>query len=420
MINYLSWLLTFPNSFLDFKSLSRYNPFVKNRKSYLILLLGFLLPTQFGKHFFLSFSYLSGVRIDYLAPTIYVLDLVVVGLYLAYLNDYKRLLKNVWIQAFLLATAVGLFFAFSKEVALYRYIKTIELLVVFASLQQYKKNPLIFLYGLLASTVLQFFIAMSQFVQKASLDGIFYFLGERHLSLSTPGIAKTALDGIEFLRAYGTFSHPNSMAGFYLLLTAFLLFQSKKILPSAVHATFLLLNSLLIILSFSKVAIFGLLLLTIKYFVIHWKDYKNCIPCVISRLMAILIPLGIIASSVGDPLSGQKRVELMQNALNIISLHPFTGVGLGNYVIAQESLYPSFSGLIGQPVHNIFLLLTSEFGVLITSALIVATLSYLKKNKRNYQVTAVFFVLFLTGMFDHYWITLEQNWLLVASLVALL
>jgi len=342
------------------------------------------------------------VRIDYLAPTIYVLDLVVVGLYLAYLNDYKRLLKNVWIQAFLLATAVGLFFAFSKEVALYRYIKTIELLVVFASLQQYKKNPLIFLYGLLASTVLQFFIAMSQFVQKASLDGIFYFLGERHLSLSTPGIAKTALDGIEFLRAYGTFSHPN------------------KILPSAVHATFLLLNSLLIILSFSKVAILGLLLLTIKYFVIHWKDYKNCIPCVISRLLAILIPLGIIVSSVGDPLSGQKRVELMQNALNIISLHPFTGVGLGNYVIAQESLYPSFSGLIGQPVHNIFLLLTSELGVLITIALIVTTLSYLKKNKRNYQVTAVFFVLFLTGMFDHYWITLEQNWLLVASLVALL
>ena len=386
----------------------------------IVFLFGFFLPTQLGKHFFLPFSYLSGVRVDYLAPTIYLLDIIVVGLYIVHLKNYKALLRNVWLQAFLFVMAVGLFFAISKEIALYRYIKVIELLIVFAALKDHKKNPTLFIYGLLSSTVLQFVIAISQFFQKASIDGVFYFLGERRLSLSTPGIAKTSLDGIEFLRAYGTFSHPNSMAGFCLLIYAYLLFQKKNVLPLILNTCFLLLCSVLIVLSFSKVAMLGLLLLTIKYFVAHWEDYKNCLPCVISRIMAVLVPLGIVATSVGDPLSGQKRAELMQNALSIMTSHPLTGVGLGNYVIAQESLPHLFSGLVGQPVHNIFLLLSSEIGILLTGILLFTAIKFLKKNRYNYQITAVFFVFFLTGMFDHYWITLEQNWLLAASIVALL
>ena len=136
--------------------------------------------------------------------------------------------------------------------------------------------------------------------------------------------------------------------------------------------------------------------------------------------MAVLIPLGIIVTSLGDPLSGQKRVELMLNSFSLISANVLTGVGLGNFVIAQEVFPNPFLGLIGQPVHNIFLLVTAEVGLLITTGLLITLIRYVKKNRYNYQITAVFFVLFLTGMFDHYWITLEQNWLLVATVVALL
>mgnify|MGYP001579916711 CR=1 FL=1 len=386
----------------------------------LIFLFGFFLPTQLGKHFFLPFSYLSGVRVDYLAPTFYVLDIIVIGLYIAYLKNYKDLLRNIWIQLFLFATAVGLFFAISKEIALYRYIKIIELLIVFSALRTHKKNPVVFLYGLFLSTVVQFCIAVSQFIQKSSLDGVFYFLGERHLSLSTPGVAKTALDGVEFLRAYGTFSHPNSLAGFYLLIYAYLLFQKKHALPTILNTCFLLLCSALIFLSFSKVAMLGLLLLTIKYFIVNWKEYKNCTICVGSRLLSILIPLGIMASSIGDPLSGQKRIELMLNSFSMIYTNALTGVGLGNYVIAQESFPNLFLGLIGQPVHNVFLLAASEIGLPIVLGLLFVLIKYLKTNRYNYQISAVFFALFLTGMFDHYWVTLEQNWLLVAAVVALL
>jgi len=48
----------------------------------------FLLPTQLGKHWFFSFSYLSGVRSDYLAPTLYLTDVVII--FLAVIN-YKTI-----------------------------------------------------------------------------------------------------------------------------------------------------------------------------------------------------------------------------------------------------------------------------------------------------------------------------------------
>jgi hypothetical protein len=49
-----------------------------------ISLFAFLLPTQLGKHFFLDFSFINGIRIDYLAPTIHVTDilaLLIIALY---------------------------------------------------------------------------------------------------------------------------------------------------------------------------------------------------------------------------------------------------------------------------------------------------------------------------------------------------
>ena len=37
-----------------------------------------LLPTQLGKHFWPGWSLISGIRVDYLAPTIYLVDIIVI------------------------------------------------------------------------------------------------------------------------------------------------------------------------------------------------------------------------------------------------------------------------------------------------------------------------------------------------------
>ncbi len=43
---------------------------------FILFLFFLLLPTQLGKHFFFPVSFIAGVRIDYLAPTLYTTDIL--------------------------------------------------------------------------------------------------------------------------------------------------------------------------------------------------------------------------------------------------------------------------------------------------------------------------------------------------------
>ena len=45
------------------------------RLLFFALILG--IPTQFGRHFWPDFSFVSGVRVDYLSPTLYVTDILI-------------------------------------------------------------------------------------------------------------------------------------------------------------------------------------------------------------------------------------------------------------------------------------------------------------------------------------------------------
>ena len=65
---------------------------IKHKSLILAAIVGafaFLLPSQLGKHYFFSFSYLSGIRVDYLAPTLYMTDIIaiiLIGIFLLQSN----------------------------------------------------------------------------------------------------------------------------------------------------------------------------------------------------------------------------------------------------------------------------------------------------------------------------------------------
>ena len=67
-------------------------------------------------------------------------------------------------------------------------------------------------------------LAIAQFFNHGSINGFFYLLGERFFTAQTPGIANASINGELVLRSYGTFSHPNVLAGFLVLVMSFLLF----------------------------------------------------------------------------------------------------------------------------------------------------------------------------------------------------
>ncbi|MBI4973666.1 hypothetical protein HZC27_03595 [Candidatus Roizmanbacteria bacterium] len=380
-------------------------------------LFSFLLPTQLGKHFFFDFSYLGGVRIDYLAPTLYLTDILT---FLLILLNFKTVFfffrKKIFLW-FLILLFINAIFAWSKPLFFYRLIRIIEVLALFAIFKkQFPRYKNAIIGGFMFFVFVQSILVVTQFITRHSLQGIWYFLGERYFTLSTPGIAKASLQGNEILRAYGTFSHPNSLAGFFLLIYLFFL-TNKSITNALLKYLTLALCSLIIFLSFSKNVILVFLFLNTWYF---FKEKQSCRVCTLAKILSPLFLALVFLSAQTDPLSFQKRITLMIQSLTIISQHILTGVGLGNYLLAQYAFPIKYSYFFLQPVHNIYLLFVTETGIIMGVFIFVLTFLLLKKYRRNMGVLLILLAVLLTGLSDHYWLTLQQNTLLLGVLFGII
>ncbi len=374
------------------------------------------LPTQLGKHFFFDFSYINGIRTDYLAPTFYLIDIF--SLILIALNARKvfAIFKNKKILLLLLVLTATSLFAFSPWLAIYQTLRIIELISLGAIF--YKSNVLSLEKEVFAFAIMGFVelvLGMWQILKKSSIQGFFYFLGERYFSLSTPGIAKISVNGAESLRAYGTFSHPNSMAGFYLLVYFFVLNIGSRKVPVWLKSLSLLICSLLIFISFSKTALIVYLILNLIYVLKSNFGKSICRPCLLAKVAVIMITTLAFLTPRGDSLTLNKRLVLDMNALQIIVQKPVIGTGIGNYLIAQKQFASRFYDFLNQPVHNIPLLFFAENGLVAGSFLILIFLKQIKEMiyKKPYLVA----VIFLTGLLDHYWLSLIQNFLLLSIIV---
>ncbi|OGK18176.1 hypothetical protein A2866_04775 [Candidatus Roizmanbacteria bacterium RIFCSPHIGHO2_01_FULL_39_8] len=383
---------------------------MKQLNKVLILLFLLLLPTQLGKHFFFDFSYVSGVRIDYLSPTIHLTDILALLLILLNFKTVLSFIKKKEVVLILGVLLLGIGFAKLPPVSFYRYIKILEFVSLFAI---FKYKPLRLQTGALAfffGALFEFILVILQFTQKHSLQGLFYLFGERSLSLSLPGIAKASLDGEEILRPYGTFSHPNSLAGFYLVIYLFILTQ-KNIKP-LFRYSLLLLTTLLVFISFSKIAIVTLVVCSSLFI---FRQKINCLLCKFARVFVLVIVSLVFLLIQTDPLTVEKRLTLVKNSLEIIWANPLFGVGLGSYVVAQQTIPIRFLDLM-QPVHNIPLLLISEIGILPFLLIVYLLKESIIRFIKTYPYLT--FALLMTGFFDHYWLTLQQNFLLLAFLFA--
>ena len=397
------------------KKLKKTNQFYFN---FLIFLFIFFLPTQLGKFFFFPFSYISGIRIDYLAYAFYFTDILAILLIVLNIKRILNFLKNKIVFSVFILLMLSVFFSFSIQITFYKLLKILEILSLYTIFKHLKINKKVIISALLSSTLIQVFLSLFHVINRSSIQSFFYYFGERYISTSMPGIAKASLNGVEIMRPYGTFSHPNSMAGFYLLIYSFVLglnFKKNQIIKNVL----LLLFSFLILISFSKSAIFSLLIVNIIYVIISYKK-SICKFCAVTKVFALFLLSLVFFFAKTDPLSIIKRVELIKNSITLIEKYPLTGVGLGNYLIAQNSIILKSSFLIPQPVHNIFLLIFSEVGLFLGTAILYLILKYFYKFRRVYSLAFCLCAILITGSLDHYWITLQQNLLLVAVVFGLI
>jgi len=389
---------------------------MKNLPNILVYLFIFLLPIQLGLHFFPSYAFIDGIRIDYLDPTLYLTDIIAVALII---TNYKNIVlpKTKLSSVLIITLVINVIFSLSPLVTIYKSIKYLEIFLLFLIFSKINLKPKRLLIIFLFSTTIQVVLVLAQFLTKRSLQNVFYFLGERYFSISTPGIAKIVINGVEFLRPYGSFSHPNSLAGFFLAIHVFVLWNNAyKNTPLLKNLT-LAATAILVFMSFSKITI---LLLAVAYVLYGFKNYKTCKICSIGKAVSMIIIAGLFLMFKGDPNTIQKRVLLMSHATQIFINNPLEGIGIGNYVIAESNFPNPFSYVFIEPVHNIFLLYLTEAGLVLTFLTGVMIFPFLKRLWNNEVARNVMMVVVVTGLFDHYWLTLQQNLLLLPVLFGLL
>ncbi len=368
------------------------------------------LPFQLGKHFWPPFSYVWGLPVDYLAPTLYLGDiflLITVFIFLFYSWGVVKFFKKYW---WLLGLIVlNIVFALNPQVAFFGWLKILKVALlawlVFKEKAWVKKSlPKIIAFWLL----LQSFLVLFQFLKQGSIGGWTYYLGERNFSLLTPGIAKIVFNNQIFLRAYGTFSHPNSLAGFVLLSLFLLSFEKKKkILTEITYMAGLI----CLFLSFSRTAwLAGLIVLFLPKAVRQKTDKKIFFALLLGLLTALVF------LTFPNPLAVKERINLAKVSLKVFLAYPFFGVGWDNFLVSLPDFWPfaKEAKIILQPVHNLFLLILSQTGI----GGLLLTFWGLKKiiKKKNFSW---WLIIFLTGLVDHYWLTLNQNLLLLGVVLGL-
>ncbi|MCX6706050.1 MAG: hypothetical protein NTV24_03015, partial [Candidatus Woesebacteria bacterium] len=307
----------------------------------IVFALVFLLPTQLAYHFWPQFSYIHGLRVDYLSPAIYLTDILIV-LLLPYIKKRLYLL----LLPIIIFALVNCVFAQIPIVALLKWIVVFKLVVLglyfySCDLHMLKKT---IVSALSLSLAIIFLIGLLQFIFQKTIGGPLYLLGERSFTSLTPGISLMNFFGKSLMRAYSTFSHPNSFAGF--VVVSFLItlsFKSKRRLFLFVVV------ALSLLLTLSLNAIIGVFLVIILFFVMNnfpkiVEKTKAFLPLALiglSLLFAVassVMPLGITVKE-----SYKERVVLAGKAIEAFSNDTLpvqkSGVSLQRRMTYQRSIH---------------------------------------------------------------------------------
>jgi O-antigen ligase len=415
-------------------------------QKYFFYLLILFLPTQLGRHFWPNFSYIYGLRVDYLSPTLYLTDILIICIFIFWIVDnldkfnsrifskHKPFFALVFFLFLFLS--IGVFLSRNPFVGLYYFLKILEFGFLFFYIKENIKNLKVNVIFLLLSfgIIFESLLAIFQILNHGALGGIFYFFGERSFSSQTSGIANASLNGVLFLRPYATFPHPNVLAGF-LLITMIIVFKglslTKKTFEKIIFISTILIGTTALFLSLSRISI--LLWIVILGFNIftYFKRVDRRKIFILSVIFILSIFFILFSNLLWfrylDLLKGGEAVDFRKDlfiqSFNMLKQNPIFGVGLNNFLVNLPYFEKGSSVVFLQPVHNIFLLVLTETGILgflfflfFLFKTFKRIKDFSKKYLRDFRFQALVAILVI-GLFDHYFLTLQQGQLIFAIIL---
>lgn len=384
------------------------------------LCIGYSKPFAFS---FIGNNIASGANVF----PVYVSDVLFLILGLMFFDVFRQHIKKVSVSWSFLIIFL-LFFIITiiprgNTIFFYYYIREIEALFCFCIFFHVQiKSFIPRVISILG--VLESILGIVQFHLKHSVAGLYDF-GQPHFDQFTYGIAKVVLpNGERYVRAYGTFTHPNSLGAFLLISIAmalYLIFTRNKMFDYI--SLFILIVGMTV--TFSRAGYLGLgIMLVGVYFTLLWK--KIAPQKTISLAVATIILAGLISLiSYHAFLSTRATISDSDTADRIFSDHvgvaitkkyPLFGGGLGSISYLVPSVVPQDTPeWLIVPPHNYLLLVSSETG-LISLAVFLCFLGIIfwqfckgfKKfsgvgDKPEFVILFWLFVsIFVIMQFDHY------------------
>ena len=373
------------------------------------------------------------------------LILIVLGLWFLRITlrkgEFKFSNYDWFLISFLIISAISIKNASNQALGFYQLLKLVE----FSLLYFYVKSNFGSIFNLatsffvfLASGFFQAVLAILQYVRQSDLG--FRFLGETVLNSNLFNVATFLVNGEKIMRPYGTTPHPNVLA--LILFTAvfiyyFFYIEKNNFSHSKLGLTIYSILLFGLFLTFSRIIIFVWVIgAGLRWFIFNKKFSQIVKNLSLKKITIATLVIIVIFSVLFWPhiltrikISSQEEAVFLRGFYNKVSLFdkPFWGVGLGNFVNWFKEINPGLAPNLYQPVHNIYLLIFSETGILGLAAfllfLIFLAKDYFKikfSQPFHYSLFIIFISLLFFGLFDHYLWTLQQGRIILFLTVGLL
>lgn len=413
--------------------------------------LSFLFFLPFQTMLLLREPFVGGVKWEYGVVAVYGIDLLLVCILFLISTSWLWSIKykvlsikygepEMILALFLLWAGVSVFWASDHALASYFFVKLLLAVGVFFLAKSWTNLDMKkVVFVLLVAGVLQSGIGIAQFLSQQSISSS--ILGMSAHDASVAGSSVLKIDAGRFLRAYGTFPHPNVLGGFLgaVLVMGIMYYVSsikyerswRCITEIVVILSGVLVIFLGLILTFSRVAWLGVLLgLIVTGFSVFLGESQWAQ----RRFLKILFALGMAGVVFGAVLHEQifprfdtatieregsvsERITSLRDAQKLITAHSLIGVGAGNFT--AEIIRKGEKGLMGemgneggrpvwsvQPAHNVFLLIWSELGIiglaLFFGFLVFSIFPILKSSIINHQSTIL--IVIIPSLFLDHWL----------------
>lgn len=399
-----------------------------------------MLPWQLRHTFY--FANLGGNYFEYTSIHLYATDLLIfILLGLWFIRRPKVSLPNrlvwrpllLWLTWITVSSWYGMDWGNSLQQAIHYWLMFGWVIYLFNNIRDWCQV----LWPLVLGAVFQAVWGIGQFLVNHDLG--MQILGESPLSPDQGGVAVVGDEARRQIRAEGMLPHPNILGG----LMAFTVIPLGALYNSATRKqkSFLFLFAVLVgiglVLSFSRMSwVVALVVLLTVVIVGFWRTKRWVWVPLIAVTFGILVTATWQWSNITERFSTESRleqksvedrVESIGDWKQVLAGNEIFGVGTGNYTQALVKIEPNQLAWVYKPIHNIYLLLIAEngvvgFGIWIWFVLAVIWLwvGVIRRNPAEWWVGMPLVGILTIGLVDHWAVSFQQGRLLFFLALALI